>query len=139
MASNDLTGTWGQQVAAMRGLTAVTGGLHDAQILQLKLWGAMAFHHVGAGHWECRVDLDNHVVVYDLERGRKHPRKFAYLIASLDRSIHWLLGDDWSLQVLEAGKPLYVGTASVTTSEKIHEQRKARVQGRGAGPRRRAT
>lgn len=99
-------------------------------MLQLKHWGAVAFHHLGSGKWDAAVDLHNKVVDYRIERA-KHPRNFAHLIAALDRSVHWLLGGDWVLRVTESGKPLYEGERLVTSNESVNEQRQARVKGRG--------
>lgn len=130
---NPLIGTWGRQIANLRALADATGGLHDAQVFQLKQWGAVVFYHVGAGNWECVVDLPNKIVDYRLRRGAKHPRNFVHLIASLDRSIHWLLGDEWALHVTEGEKLLYKGERLVTSTEKVNEQRQARVEGRGIG------
>jgi hypothetical protein len=133
MNRNDLRGDWGNQIATLRAVAEATGGLHEAQVLQLKHWGAVSFHHLGKGGWDCVVDLEGRVINYRLRPGSRHPRNIAYLIASLDRSVHWLLGDEWALHVTEGAKILYQGERLVTSTEKVNEQRQARVKGRGTG------
>ena len=100
---------WEQQLASLRGVTASTGIVHDAQIFQLKMYGATAFLHVGKGNWEAQVDIDTKTIVYKLKFKGKHPKELPALVAAIDRSIHWLLGDDWAVNIKQNKKIIYRG------------------------------
>lgn len=101
---------WEEQLLSLRALTDQTGALHEAQVLQLKMWGGIAFHHLKLGQWTAEVDVPSKSVSYKLEKG-KRPTKavFARTIVILDESIHWLLGDQWQLTVAENGNLIYQG------------------------------
>lgn len=109
----------------LRGLTASTGALHEAQKTQLQYWGALAFGRTG---WETHVDMENRTVTYKvvkLPTGRMAVKKQALLVAGLDRSVHWLLGPEWALQVREGKKIVYNGSREVAPGSHTHEQRRA--------------
>jgi hypothetical protein len=126
--AGSLRGDWQEQLVSLRALTALTGALHDAQVMQLKHWGAIAFPHVEKGRWEIQVEPDNRVVTYALRppRRARRPAHYAQLIAALDRSIHWLLGDEWATCITEHGKAIYQGERQVA-DEKVNDQRKSRA------------
>lgn len=115
---------WEDQLMVLRGLLASTGALHEAQVMQLKMWGGVAF---GAGGWEINVDVDRRVLAYKLKRVPRNLKQTAKLVAGLDRSVHWLLGPEWCLHVLVGKKPLYTGQREVAPGEKTNEQRRART------------
>lgn len=125
MASS-LTNDWQDQLVALRGLTALMGVLHEAQVLQLKLWGAVAFAHVPKGKWEVRVDMDARTVTYVLPRRKRAPAQLPKLVAALDRSVHWLLGDEWALHITENNQAVYQGQRQVA-EEKTDAERKSRA------------
>lgn len=133
MASN-LRSDWQEQLMALRGLTAMTGALHEAQVYNLKQWGALAFAHVGKGRWQIEVDIDGRNITYALspKRSVRRPAALPKLVAALDRSVHWLLGDEWALHVTEHGKTIYAGERKVAASEKTHGQRNARAGNRAS-------
>jgi hypothetical protein len=112
VSSNDWTG--------LRAMTATTGGVHEAQVLQLKMWGAIAFPN---RKWEAAVDVRSKTVTYKLTKGQKQRKALAKRVAVLDRSIHWLLGDNWALNVDEDGNLLYQGQRKLPDT---NEQRKSR-------------
>jgi hypothetical protein len=104
----------------LRGLTASTGVMHEAQKLQLKNWGAVAFQ--GVGGWVSNIDITRKTVLYSITSTRKTaPKDLPKYVAALDRSIHWLLGGDWALNVKINGKSVYKGSR-----EKANEQREQR-------------
>lgn len=116
-SSND----WTQQLMTLRALTATTGAMHEAQVLQLKMWGSIAF---GERTWEAGVDVETKTVTYQLAKG-KRLKALANRVAALDRSIHWLLGEDWALRVDEDGNLLYQGQRTLPDTNE-QRQRKSR-------------
>jgi hypothetical protein len=109
-----------KQLIMLRELLGDTGALHEAQVLQLKYWGALALDFAGKS-WECIVDyrevagedkvtkIVGKTITYQINVKKKLPKKLAHSIAALDRSIHWLLGDDWALVVKMLDEVLYKG------------------------------
>lgn len=128
MASSSIANTWQEQLMALRALTSTTGIIHEAQRLQIKQWGALAFQHVGAGNWEAVVDTDGHIVTYKILKTKRAPKNFPKYVAALDRSIHWLFGDEWSLRIQEGRKFIYTGERLVSAETKVNEQRKKLVE-----------
>ena len=120
------TQNWEEQLLTLRALTATTGVIHEAQVLQLKMWGGVAF--AAYGKWEANLDGDSKTVTYTLTRKKPLPKKNAApAIAALDRSIHWLLGDDWGLKVKQSSKLIYDGPR---VSTNVNEKRKQRRSNR---------
>lgn len=99
-----------KQLLALRALTGSTGVVHEAQLLQLKNWGAIAFAFVGKA-WEARVSVETKTVTYHLTTKKKAPSDLPHYVAALDHSIHWLFGDDWRLVVKANKKQIYRGAA----------------------------
>jgi hypothetical protein len=112
-----------RQLMDLRALTAVTGVLHDAQLLQLRMWAGLAFSWT---KWEIRIDVESKTAIFVVEK-KAHPKNMAQLIGGLDRSVQWLLGPDWGVRVTEGNKALYEGLRDLKS---IHEQRKSRVRRR---------
>jgi hypothetical protein len=102
-----------KQLMSLRAVTAVSGVIHEAQLLQLRMWGAIAF---GYTKWEAEVSVETKTVTYKLTK-KKYPKELAAFVASLDRSVHWLFGDDWSLSVREGAKKLYEGQRKATVND----------------------
>lgn len=112
-----------KQLMTLRAVTAITGVVADGQLLQIKLWGAVAF---GYTTWEATVDVPGRTVVYALTK-KKHPKDMAKYIAVLDNSIHWLLGDNWGLRITEGSKKLYEGQRKQAN---VNDERAARAGNR---------
>lgn len=121
MAGNE----WEAQILSLRALTATTGAIHEAQLLQLRMWGGIAFK--GLGKWSASPDVSTKTVTYTLDEKKKLPKGFPKLVAALDRSIHWLLGEDWALTISQSGKLLYEGSREVTN---VADERNARAGNR---------
>lgn len=113
----------------LRGLTATTGAIHEAQLLQLRYWGGLAF----TGEWSADVDAKGKTVTYVLAKTpRKDLKRLARVVAGLDRSVHWLLGPEWGLNVKakDTGNLLYAGQRKKVD---VDEQRKQRAEDPGGG------
>lgn len=110
-----------KQLMLLRALTSTTGIIHEAQITLIKNWGAVAFAFVGT-NWEAQIFIcdgeeckhtscGDRTVTYHLTTKKKAPKDLPQYVAALDRSIHWLLGDDWRLVVKANKKQIYRGAA----------------------------
>lgn len=118
-----ISADWEEQLMVLRGLTASTGALHEAQKTQLQYWGALTFGRTG---WEVHVDMERREVLYKVAQVKTSPRavkQLAVLVAGLDRSVHWLLGPEWALRVHEGKKVVYAGAREVAPGEQVHERR----------------
>jgi hypothetical protein len=112
-----------EEMAMLKALTATTGVVHEAQKLQLRMWGAIAFGHTT---WEADIDVGGKTVIYKLKKA-KQPKQLVHYIAALDRSIHWLFGDDWGLRVKEGTKALYEGARKTNVNEERARRAKDHV------------
>lgn len=120
---------WNEQLMSLKALTALTGILHEAQVFQLKMWGAVVFNgYVGSGNWEAVV-TDDKTVTFNLTPPPKSkmPSNQKKIMEGLYRSIHWLLGDEWAVIVQSKGKTIFKGARMVSPEKKKNEQRKQRT------------
>lgn len=115
-----------QQLMMLRGMTATTGVIHEAQLLQLKYYGAVAFDHLGKGHWRAEVNIEDKMVSYHVEK-KQHPKELPMWIAGIDRSVHWLLGPEWSMRVVEGDRVIYQGQRVKRNKNAERRARKARA------------
>lgn len=96
-----------EQLEFLKGTTAVTGIVHEAQVLQLKTWGLFIFEHVPSTRWHCEVGVDDKVVLYYLLGGAEPPSNYEDLLGGLERSVKFLFGDHWHLEVLQDNQFIY--------------------------------
>lgn len=92
------------QLLALRDFAAKYGVLHDAQILQLKLWPRVAFPHSTADT-VAEVSLIEKMVTVKVVSTRK-TNKTKTRALMLTRNIRWMLGNEWSVDVYENDKLL---------------------------------
>lgn len=118
------------QLQKLRHLTATTGGIHEAQRLNLMQWGAIAFADMGK--WTADILPDSKQLNYKIESKKKRPSNLANLIAALVRSVHWLLGTDWQVNVSQNDNLLY--SSPVTPVSKENVKRKQRIGSRASSP-----
>lgn len=117
---------WEKQLAVLRGLTETTGAIHEAQLFQIKHWGAVAFSYAGKSGWTATVSEQTKTVLFTVTTKRARPKSLAKWVAGLDRSIHWLFGAKWALHIDENGKPLYRGERVKAAPKKTDDKRKPR-------------
>jgi hypothetical protein len=128
---------YASQLAVLRGVTEATGGIHEAQRLNILMWGAIAFEYVkkAKGKWEAAIDVQRRTVTYKLSgvkgSARSRPKNLSSLVAALDRSIHFLFGDEWKLVVRENRKLLYEGEC---LAPNVNDQRIARAAHSASDP-----
>jgi hypothetical protein len=106
MKPNLANATQEEQLLLLRDMTARMGVLHEAQILQLKMWPLFLFDNLKK--CEEHVNIENRVIEYHfLQTKGKYPKdKEARLNALMDWT-KWLLGHDWMIRVKERGKLIF--------------------------------
>ncbi len=88
-----------EQLVVLRGMTAQTGVLHEAQLFQLRLWPHALFDKISNA--EIRIDQEKYTIEYVFTwkiKGKK-TADFKRRAKYLGKSIHWLLGDHWQVTV----------------------------------------
>jgi hypothetical protein len=106
MKLKEVKGIW-DQLKALRAITNNTGAIHDAQVHQLKQWGPLALQHVE--EIEIGVRMHDKPCVEFRAKGvtTEVPENFASLLAGLDRSIKYMLGDHFATRVLVDGVVIF--------------------------------
>ena len=117
------------QLAAIRGITSMADCLHEAQVIQLKYWGGIAFAFAGPGKWKAEVNFENATITYVVKSRAKQPGNLKKLIAALDRSVQAMLGDEWALNVTINNKLVHRGQRKALPGIKTNEQRKRLAEG----------
>jgi hypothetical protein len=113
---------WERQLLLLRSLTESTGIIHEAQVVQIKNWGAVALPSM---NFVAKVDVNKKTVTYSVTGKNKVSYKtIAPYVAALDRSIHWLLGDSWSTYIDLNETAIYRGKRKVKSKKKVDESRK---------------
>jgi hypothetical protein len=103
-----------QQIAMLREQTRITGGLHHAQVTQLKMWPMVAFDIIVGSSFTW--DPKTKVVKFKLDLPSKPPaRKLEWWkerVGAVQKWVHSLLGDEWMIQVV-AGKKTFNGSRKI--------------------------
>lgn len=84
----------GTQLILLKGITKLTGALHEAQIQHLKHW-PYAVQQKGLTGFEINVDQDSLVVLYFLQVKGKASKDISRLVPW----VKWLLGDEWEVKI----------------------------------------
>ncbi len=106
-----------QQLQMLKEQTRLTGGLHEAQVLQLKMWPMVVFDTALSSSFTW--DPEKKVVVFTITHPttrskKKHPLEYwKERVTALNGWVQVLLGDEWMIQVKCGGKT-YNGLRSVT-------------------------
>lgn len=122
-------GEWHKQVLALRALTQATGVLHEVQVLQIKCYGAFAFSYT---EWEAQVDHQQLLVSYNIKK-KHHPKTFNEAVQEVDRSIHWLLGPEWMVRVVEGNTIIFQGHRKKLEHRKKRDGRESTGRDREGG------
>jgi hypothetical protein len=80
--------------------------LHEAQVLQLKLWPVVVYPHVDRKH-EFTVDFYKKLVKFKLKAVERAPTKMMHRGNQLLEWVRFLLGKDWKIEVLIDGERAY--------------------------------
>lgn len=104
-----------QQLEMLREQTRLTGGLHEAQVLQLKMWPMVAFDHIVGSSFTW--DPKTKVIKFKLELPKRGAtKKLAWWkerVTAVQGWVHQLLGDEWQIQV-EAGNQKFNGSRKIS-------------------------
>lgn len=86
-----------QQLLMLRDVTNRTGILHEAQLLQLKIWPRLWFARSTAAR--SSVDVDKKSLVFEISV-RKAASDDGTFAERLGACVRWLLGNDWKVAVV---------------------------------------
>lgn len=95
----------------LKDLTRRLDMLHDAQVLQLKMWPLVLFTHARSA--ELAVSFENKEVDYIVKTKGKAPADLKDRFEYLNEWTKWLLGNDWLVKVKIQGKQVYRGGRTV--------------------------
>jgi len=98
---------WGQLALLRDTVTGPTGGLHDAQLLQLKLWPFVAAPHLKKHTATPDTRLKLVTFEFELDPDGVEPKDFAKRLAGLERSVKAMLGNDWRIEVRVGRKVIF--------------------------------
>lgn len=108
MAVKELT--YEQQLQYLKGVTTRTGGLHEAQVLQLKLWPYTVDPEISDTKAEVDVAhkaIDYHWVLLSRPRKWSPDKRYTGRLEALVSSVKWMLGDTWKVQVFMNGERIF--------------------------------
>jgi hypothetical protein len=100
-----------EQILLLRGLTKTTGILHEAQLLQLKLWPMVMISHATSS--EAVFSYDDKSVVFNVATKGPKPKDLDKRLECLDDSVKMLFGDEYLVVVYLNGKKSFVGARKV--------------------------
>ncbi len=99
-----------QQLALLRGLTKRTGAIHEAQVMQLRLWPFAVDPQLDRA--EADVDVEGKQVLYrwensDAPRNFAPDKKYAERLTKLEDSIKFMFGASWKVTVALNGNSIF--------------------------------
>lgn len=96
-----------EQFAMLRDMTARLGVLHEAQVLQLKLWPHTLIPNLN--RFEILVDVQGRALEYHVQFQGRAPAKTKLKapLAKLEECVRWLLGETWKVRVHHGQKLLW--------------------------------
>ncbi len=102
-----------EQLVSLKALTRATGCLHEAQLLQLRMWPYFLYPKVKI-KYELRIDQDSKTVEYALKFPGKAPSDLKQKGQELEEVFQWLLGVEWLLKLSVGPKVVFKGTRRVS-------------------------
>lgn len=96
-----------EQLALLKEMLASRGILHEAQVLQLKIWPLIAMEHATSS--ETRFYFDEKLVVFVVKvpKKAKEPKDMKVRLEKLTESVKWLLGDEYNVEVCQGRKTIF--------------------------------
>lgn len=94
-----------QQIQMLKEQTRLTGALHDAQVLQLKMWPLVVFDQALTSSFSWDPEKKN--VIFNITYPKKGVQKLAFWkerVTVLNGWVQTLLGGEWAIQVKCGGK-----------------------------------
>lgn len=96
-----------EQLMILRGMTKATGALHEAQVLQLKMYPMVMLSNSVSS--EFTFDWENRSVEFKVQTKGKRDKDFDKRMDCLDKSVKTLLGDEYLVVVNINGKKKFTG------------------------------
>lgn len=95
--------TFAEQLVVLRGMTERTGALHEAQVLQLKMWPPI---FLGSKGHTFSWDFESKRMTFDIQLPWHKKKVNARGLNALADAVRFLLGDDWTVVVRRDGVKL---------------------------------
>lgn len=108
----DTESSW-EQLALLRGVTGGGAFLHEAQVLQLRIWPLLAAQHADSSDFIFDPEKKTIDFYLKISKGKKAAPDFEDKLDGLDRSVRSMLGDEWLIRVRVQNKVIYRGTRKV--------------------------
>ena len=106
MKPNIASASQEEQLLLLRDMTSRLGVLHDAQVLQLRMWPLVLFSNLKK--CEEHVNIEGKVVEFHfLQTKGKYPKDMKARFEAMADWTKWLLGHDWVVRVKERGKLIF--------------------------------
>lgn len=105
MSNEQDLGTTEEQLMMLKGMTEHFGTIHEAQLLQLRMWGLFYIPHSKAT--EVRINGEDMIVDFYPKIQDDPPGNIKDCYHSLTQSVKWLLGDKWMVRVRINDKWVY--------------------------------
>jgi hypothetical protein len=90
-----------QQLQVLKETTRLTGGLHEAQVLNLKMWPLILFTNVcgSSFSWDPDKKTVSFVLVLEPKAKKKKQAWWEKRVNILNEWVHELLGSEWIVEV----------------------------------------
>jgi hypothetical protein len=96
-----------EQLMLLRDITKRTGILHDAQVLQLKMWPLILLPFSKSA--KAKIDTTKYEITFEVDVHGKLPKDADTHFGRLNEAVKWLLGKEWLVRVKVRGKQVYRG------------------------------
>lgn len=109
-----------EQLMLLRAFTSRTGILHEAQVLNLKMWPSCVFDKVASS--EFSFDWENATICFDIIfKGRKRPKNITKSCEALAQFTKTLLGPEYEVRIFLDGKEEHVAFRSVVRPQPLSQ------------------
>lgn len=135
MSSELVKPTAVQQIEMLKELTRTTGALHEAQVLNLKLWPLCVFDMASTSEFTWDPELKSVTFTMSMPKKAKTP-KLSVLkerVTILNKWVQALLGDEWMIHVKLAGKT-YNGSRKINVNRADPNAPKTDAGAKGSPP-----
>jgi hypothetical protein len=104
-------GDYTTQLLKLRALTGTLGALHEAQVLQIRLWPFAVDPLILDNGVEAKIDINGKKISYLWKAKRpvnwKPDKSYQLRLRALKEAIETMLGEDWSFSIKMNGKPIF--------------------------------
>lgn len=87
-----------EQLMLLKEFTRISGGIHEAQALQIQMWSYLAFDKISPSDLTIKIDINNKKIHYECKQ-KNYFKKYMNKINDLENNIKLLLGDSWSINI----------------------------------------